>query len=101
MNELPQSDVLAEACPESLDLLIDRFARDPLNSQTDLPALIAAYRAQAERFALAEAAQKRPPRPAKAKKEKLKSTAEAAADNLKAAIVVNALHSGEKLPWEG
>jgi len=68
-NDLPISQALSEAAPESLDLLMDRFAHDPLRAiPADRARIIQAQRDQAQRFAEAEAAHKRPPRQAKAKK---------------------------------
>ena len=68
-NDLPISQALSEAAPESLDLLMDRFSGDPLRATpADRARIIQAQRDQAQRFAEAEAAHKRPPRQAKAKK---------------------------------
>jgi len=68
-NDLPISPALSEAAPESLDLLMDRFSNDPLRATpADRARIIQSQRDQAQRFAEAEAAHKRPPRPAKTKK---------------------------------
>ena len=69
MSDLPISQALSEAAPESLDLLMDRFAHDPLRATpADRARIVQSMRDQAQRFAEAEAAHKRPPRQAKAKK---------------------------------
>jgi len=69
---IPQSNALAEADPQSLNLLMSANPESP-EFIANLPKIVAALRAQAERFALAEATGQGAKRQAKAPKGETES----------------------------